>query len=64
MESKGKEGPVLAAISAAIESYLSLEQEAEPPAIRPAPPARLWSQFGRQELMNQRIWCQLRMLRH
>jgi len=64
MESKGKEGPVLAAISAAIESYLSLEQEVQPSAILPAPPVRLWSQFGRQELMNQRIWCQLRMLRH
>jgi len=64
MESKGNEGPVLAAITTAIESYLSLEQEAHPPAVLPAPPVSLWSQFGRQELMKQRIWCQLRMLRH
>jgi len=64
METNIKDKKVLAAIGAAVDAYLHLEQEAQPEVSVSPRPASLWAQFGRQELMNQRIYCQLRMIRH
>lgn len=58
MESKEK---VVAAISAAIESYLAWEQADF--STRPRPTLRRWVRLGRQELMHQRVSCQLRKFR-
>lgn len=64
METNFKDKKVLAAIGTAIDAYLGQEQEAQAAASFSARPASLWAQFGRQELMNQRIYCQLRMIRY
>ena len=64
METKIKDQKVLAAIGAAVDSYLRQEQELQPAVGLSAQPVSLWAQFGRQELMNQRIYCQMRMIRY
>ena len=62
MESKLRDKKVLAAIGAAVQLYLGQEREAQPEVSLGFQPVGLWAQFGRQEQMNQRVWCQLRML--
>jgi len=64
MEKKLKDKKVLAAVGAAVESYLREEQAAQAAVSFSAPPSSLWAQFGRQQQMNQRLYCQLRMIRY
>jgi hypothetical protein len=64
METKIKDPKVLAAIGAAVDAFLQQEQAAEPVEDFRAQPPSLWAQFGRQELMNRRVDCQLRLIRH
>jgi hypothetical protein len=64
MEDKLRDEGVTAAISAAIFSYFDLEKGASRKIIPQAHVTSFWSSFGRQEQMNMRIFCQLRMIRH
>jgi hypothetical protein len=64
METNIKDKKVLAAIGAAVDAFLQQEEAAQAEVSYSPQPSSLWAQFGRQELMNQRIYCQLRMIRY